>query len=351
MTQNHLTTECGLTRGQSPGCHREGPLLRPLPLWRQRSGGLTMDQPTHKNDEYHKPVMVPEVLTWLEPASKGWIADCTYGGGGHSTALLERFPDVRIVGIDRDPDAVGGAERNPRLTVVESNYRDLDRVLDRSEFPDRVEGILCDLGVSSHQLDTPKRGFSYRRSGPLDMRMGRDVDRSAADLIDSMDEWELAALFRQYGEERNARRIAAAVVAQRPFKDTVELAECIAEAVPAAVRRKGHPARKVFQAIRIAVNDELAGLATFIDSAFERLTVGGRIVVLAYHSLEDRIVKRAFVSRSRSCVCPPDLPVCACGPNPDFKILTPRSVRPTETEVEDNPRSRSAVLRCGERIL
>jgi len=257
---------------------------------------------------------------------------------------------VRIVGIDRDPDAVGRASKNARLTVVEANYRDLAPVLDRSEFPDRVDGILCDLGVSSHQLDTPGRGFSYRRSGPLDMRMGRDADRSAADLINSMDEQKLAALFRRYGEERNAQRIASAIVAQRPFQDTVDLAECIAAAVPAAVRRKSHPARRVFQAIRIAVNDELAGLATLMDSAFERLTLGGRLVVLAYHSLEDRIVKRAFVSRSKACVCPPDLPVCACGLVPDFKILTPRAVRPTASEVNDNPRSRSAVLRCGERI-
>lgn len=310
-----------------------------------------MDQPTQQNKTYHKPVMVPEVLSLLEPASSGWIADCTYGGGGHSAALLARFPDVRIVGIDRDSDAVAVAGNDPRLTVVEANYRDLDRVLDRSEFPDQVDGILCDLGVSSHQLDTAERGFSYRRSGPLDMRMGSDADQSAADLINSMDEIELGALFRRYGEERNARRIAAAIVAQRPFSDTVELAECIAQAVPAAVRRKSHPARKVFQAIRIAVNDELAGLATFMESAFERLTLGGRIVVLAYHSLEDRIVKRAFVSRSKTCVCPPDLPVCACGADPDFKILTPRAVRPSASEVEDNPRSRSAVLRCGERIL
>jgi 16S rRNA (cytosine1402-N4)-methyltransferase len=309
-----------------------------------------MDQPTPHDHMYHIAVMVPQVLSWLEPAAQGWIVDCTYGGGGHSRALLDRYPFVRIVGIDRDPDAVEQAPDDPRLAVLEANYRDIDEVLGRAEFPDRVEGILMDLGVSSHQLDTDNRGFSYHRSGPLDMRMGRDAERSAADLVNAADERELTSIFRRYGEERHAGRIAAAIVAQRPFQDTTDLATCVADAVPAAARRRGHPARKVFQALRIAVNDELAGLATFMDSAFERLAIRGRIVVIAYHSLEDRIVKRAFFDRARACACPPDLPVCVCGADPDFRILTPKVVRPTASEIENNPRSRSAVLRCGERI-
>lgn len=350
MTSNRSKVRCGLARGQSPGCHWEGPLLRPLPLWRQRSGGLTMDQPTPHDQIYHIPVMVPEVLSWLEPAAHGWIVDSTFGGGGHSRALLARYPDVRVIGIDRDPDAVDEAPDDPRLRVVQANFRDLDEVLGRSEFPDRVEGILLDLGVSSHQLDTDARGFSYHRSGPLDMRMGPDADQSAADLVNSADESELMSIFRRYGEERHARRIAAAIVAQRPFHETTGLAACIAGAVPAAARRGGHPARKVFQALRIAVNDELTGLRTFMDVAFERLATGGRFVVMAYHSLEDRIVKRAFVDRAKGCICPPELPVCVCGENPDFRILTPKAVRPTAMEIEDNPRSRSAVLRCGERV-
>ncbi|MDK1018077.1 MAG: 16S rRNA (cytosine(1402)-N(4))-methyltransferase RsmH [Actinomycetota bacterium] len=309
-----------------------------------------MDQPTSHDHAYHEPVMVSEVLSWLEPASRGWIIDATFGGGGHSRALLERYPEVRILGIDRDPDAVRRVPDDRRLTVVQANYRDLAAVLERSQTPARVEGILLDLGVSSHQLDTGDRGFSYRRSGPLDMRMGPDADRSAADVVNSSAEASLASIFRRYGEERYARRIAEAIVAERPFTDTVALARCIAASVPAYVRRAGHPARKVFQALRIEVNDELAGVAECMDVVFDRLAVGGRIVVMAYHSLEDRVVKHAFLARARSCICPPDLPVCACGVEPDFSILTPRAIRPSADEIAHNPRSRSAVLRVGERI-
>ncbi|MDK1009599.1 MAG: 16S rRNA (cytosine(1402)-N(4))-methyltransferase RsmH [Actinomycetota bacterium] len=309
-----------------------------------------MDQPTSHNQTYHTPVMVPEVLSWLEPAARGWIVDCTYGGGGHSRAILDTYPDARIVAIDRDPDAVRQAGAGSRITVVQANYRDLVAVLARPEFPDRVDGILCDLGVSSHQLDTPDRGFSYHRSGPLDMRMGPDANRSAADLVNTTDEQDLATIFRTYGEEKHARRIAAAIVQQRPFDDTVDLAGCIADAVPAAARRSGHPARKVFQAIRIAVNEELAGIVAFMDAAFDSLAQGGRLVVIAYHSLEDRIVKRAFQNRARTCTCPPDIPVCVCGVDPDFEILTPKAIRTSTDEIERNPRSRSAVLRVGERI-
>ena len=349
MTEHTSTNPCGLTRGQSPGCHREGPLLRPLPLWRQRSGGLTMVQPTSDDKPYHEPVMVQEVLEWLEPASSGWIVDCTFGGGGHSSALLDRYRDVHVVGIDRDPDAVEHAPDDPRIAVVRANYADIGSVLDDDRFPDHVQGILCDLGVSSHQLDTDSRGFSYHRSGPLDMRMGPDAARSAAEIINETEEQELVSIFRQYGEERHARRIAAAIVRERPFNDTVGLATCIAESVPAAARRGSHPARRVFQALRIAVNDELVAISRFMEEAFGRLTPRGRIVVLAYHSLEDRIVKRAFVERARACTCPPEIPVCVCGADPDFNILTPKAVRPTPKEVERNPRSRSAVLRVGER--
>jgi 16S rRNA (cytosine1402-N4)-methyltransferase len=182
------------------------------------------------------------------------------------------------------------------------------------------------------------------------MRMSPDAGRTASEIVNESSEEELASIFRRYGEERAARRIAAAIVEQRPFDDTAELAACIAESAPAARRRAGHPARKIFQALRIAVNDELAGLERFMDVAIDRLTPGGRLVVMAYHSLEDRIVKRALLDRATTCTCPPDIPVCVCDTEPDIRILTPKAVRPTPLEIERNPRSRSAVLRVGERI-
>jgi 16S rRNA (cytosine1402-N4)-methyltransferase len=308
-----------------------------------------MDQPTPSNRTYHEPVMVDEVLAWLEPAAAGWIVDCTYGGGGHSHALLRRFPLARVVGIDRDPDALRQAEDHPRLVVVEANYRAIANVLADERFPDRVDGILLDLGVSSYQLDASERGFSYRASGPLDMRMGPDAPRSAAELVNTASEDELADILRRYGEERFARRISRAIVQQRPFSTTGELAECIASAVPAAARRAKHPARRSFQAIRIAVNDELAGLSDVLDASIDLLAPGGRIVVIAYHSLEDRIVKRLFADRSTTCTCPPELPVCACGADPDVIVLTRKAQKPSVDEVARNPRARSAVLRAAER--
>jgi 16S rRNA (cytosine1402-N4)-methyltransferase len=180
--------------------------------------------------------------------------------------------------------------------------------------------------------------------------MGPDAGHTAAEIINESDEGELASIFRRYGEERSARAIAAQIVRQRPFSDTVELATCIAESVPAARRRAGHPARKVFQALRIAVNDELVGVERFMEAAFDLLAPGGRLVVMAYHSLEDRIVKRALVDRAMACTCPPEIPVCVCGSDPDIRILTPKPIRPTAGEIEVNPRSRSAVMRVGERI-
>jgi 16S rRNA (cytosine1402-N4)-methyltransferase len=309
-----------------------------------------MDQPTPHDNPYHQPVMVEEVLSWLEPASDSWIVDCTFGGGGHSRALLDRYPNVRIVGIDRDADALLEAPDESRLFVFLANYADIGAVLDEARLPDAVKGILCDLGVSSHQLDTDERGFSYHRHGPLDMRMGPDAGRTAAEIINDSDEDELVSIFTRYGEEQSSRRIARAIVSQRPFFDTVDLATCIAESVPAARRRRGHPARKVFQALRIAVNDELAAVARLMDESIQRLAPGGRLVVMAYHSLEDRIVKRSLVQHATVCTCPPDIPVCVCDAEPEIRILTPKAIRPTSAEVERNPRSRSAVMRVGERI-
>jgi 16S rRNA (cytosine1402-N4)-methyltransferase len=309
-----------------------------------------MVQPTPRDKSYHTPVMVAETVSWLAPAAAGWIVDGTFGGGGHSRELLNAYPTCSILGLDRDHDAIAGAFTDDRVTVVEANYRDIGAVLDRPEFPDRVEGILLDLGVSSHQLDVAERGFSYHASGPLDMRMGSDARRSAAELVNTESEDALARILRDFGEERFARRIAQAIIANRPFQDTAGLASCIAEAVPAAARRAGHPARKSFQALRIAVNDELAGLIEFMDTGPERLTVSGRLVVMAYHSLEDRIVKRSLAERTRSCSCPPELPVCVCGSDPAFRLLTRKAIKPTEAEISVNPRARSAVMRVAERV-
>jgi 16S rRNA (cytosine1402-N4)-methyltransferase len=219
----------------------------------------------------------------------------------------------------------------------------------------RPIGVLFDLGVSSHQLDTPRRGFSYRRAGPLDMRMGSPAGdnvepRSAADIVNRADRAELARIIRRYGEERFASRIADAIVAARPIGDTVRLAEVVAGAIPAPARRRGHPARRTFQAIRIAVNDELAALADGLDAAIDALAGGGRIVVIAYHSLEDRIVKRRLVAGSRGCVCPPELPVCVCDAAAELRLLTRKPLRPGVDEASANPRARSAVLRAAERI-
>jgi 16S rRNA (cytosine1402-N4)-methyltransferase len=297
---------------------------------------------------YHTPVMVDEVVAGLEPARDGWIVDATFGGGGHSRALLDRFPHACLVGVDRDPDALLQAPESERLTVVRGNYRHIASILSGGAFPDRVDGILFDLGVSSHQLDTAERGFSYRHAGPLDMRMGPDARRTAGDLVNEASVDELAGIFRRYGEERFSKRIAEAIVDQRPFTDTFALASCISDAVPAATRRKKHPARRVFQAIRIEVNDELSGISEALEGAIEHVTVGGRIVVIAYHSLEDRIVKRLFADRSLSCVCPPDIPVCVCGADPDVRVITRKPIKASEAEIAENPRARSAVLRIAE---
>jgi 16S rRNA (cytosine1402-N4)-methyltransferase len=308
-----------------------------------------MTQPIN-NESYHVPVMVEEVTSWLAPAATGWIIDCTYGGGGHSRALLDAYGDVHVVGVDRDEDALERAPFTERLTLIKANYRDIAGIVGHDGIPSRVDGVLLDLGVSSHQLDTPDRGFSYHRAGPLDMRMGRDSDTNAATIVNTASVAELTSIISRYGEERFARRIAHAIVDERPFSDTAALALCVADAVPAPARRTGHPARKTFQALRIAVNDELNGLSDTMADVFDLLNPGGRVVVMAYHSLEDRIVKRAMVERAGGCVCPPDLPVCVCGVSPDIKILTRKAVRPSSREVEMNPRARSALLRVAERV-
>lgn len=321
----------------------ESPLLSPFPLWRQRSGGLTVSR------DYHDPVMPDRVAHWLGPVG-GTIVDATFGGGGHSRVLLEADPAMRIVALDRDPDTgPRAAALGERLVLRHADFRTLDDVLTEEQI-DEIDGALFDLGVSSHQLDLGERGFSYRRRGPLDMRMGPDAAFTAHEVVNEWEESDLVRILRRFGEERHAGRIAAAIVRGRPIGDTLELADTVADAMPARARRSGHPARRTFQAIRIAVNDELAALVDALDIALRVLRLGGRVVVITYHSLEDRIVKRRFAAGARGCTCPPDFPVCVCDSVAELRLLARGGETPETAEVERNPRARSARLRVAEKV-
>ena len=297
---------------------------------------------------YHQPVLTDRVIFWLEPLDGGTILDATHGGGGHTAAILAALPHSRVVALDRDPDARPQAP-DPRVSFHLADFRSLGTPLEEEGIDD-LAGALFDLGVSSHQLDVGERGFSYRRAGPLDMRMGPDARWTAADVVNHWDEVELVRILRTYGEERFAGRIARAIVRSRPIRDTTHLADVVVAAVPAGPRNRAHPARRTFQAIRIAVNDELEALADGLDLAVRLLRPGGRIVVISYHSLEDRIVKRRLAAGARGCVCPPDLPVCGCEGIVELRLLTRRPEVPSEAEVEVNPRARSARLRAAERV-
>ena len=318
----------------------EGPLLRPLPCWRQRSGGLIMHQKPH-----HVSVMTSEVVGLLAPIENGLVLDATFGAGGHAQALVDSIPGVQILALDRDPSVTCQV---PRTRLVTANFADLEAVL-ADERVDELAGAVFDLGLSSDQLDSAARGFSYHASGPLDMRMGPDASATAAELVNTASEQELRDIISRFGEERFARRIASAIVAARPIEDTTRLAEVVADSVPAPARRRGHPARRTFQAIRIATNDELGALETGLDVAIHKLRVGGRVVVISYHSLEDRLVKRRFAAGATGCVCPPDLPVCGCGTVAELRLLTRSSVGATDLEIERNRRARSARLRAAEK--
>jgi 16S rRNA (cytosine1402-N4)-methyltransferase len=299
---------------------------------------------------YHDPVMPDRVVDLLRPMDGGVIVDGTFGGGGHSAAILDALPSCRVIAVDRDPAAaVNASALGPRVSFHIADFRRVQQVLEQEGRND-IDGAVLDLGVSSHQLDMGERGFSYRAAGPLDMRMGPDAEITADVVVNSWSEADLEAILRRYGEERFARRIAAAIVAGRPHRDTAQLADAIAGAVPQRARDRGHPARRSFQAIRIAVNDELAALSDGLDTFLHVLRTGGRLVVISYHSLEDRIVKRRFVAGARECVCPPELPVCRCSARAELRLLTRKADRPSQAEVDRNPRSRSARLRAVERI-
>ncbi len=303
----------------------------------------------------HKSVLLEETIDALCIKPDGTYVDCTCGGAGHSSEILKRLSGGRLIAIDQDPDAIeiikeriGGYDC---VTVVHDNFSNLRKILDDLGI-DKVDGILADLGVSSHQLDTAERGFSFHNEAPLDMRMSQQ-GMSAADIIATYSQKDLARIFRDYGEEKFAQRIAANIVAYRErgeIKTTTELAEIIKEAIPAATRRTGgHPARRVFQALRLEVNGELQKISDTVGDMFASLNVGGRVAIITFHSLEDRIVKKAFASFCKGCECPPEYPICVCGKTPEG-ALPFKKVLPSEREIEENQRSRSATLRCVERI-
>lgn len=304
----------------------------------------------------HVPVLRDRVVEWLAPVAPGLLVDATVGLGGHAAALLEACPGFRLVGLDRDPEAIERARQrlqpfSDRVRLVNRSFAHLADVLEQLGSPPPV-AVLADLGCSSLQLDTATRGFSFQHDGPLDMRMGADGP-TAADFVNTAPVEEIVRVLRQYGEERKARRVARALVAARgdePIQTTGELARLVARSIGPTTERRIHPATRTFQAFRIAVNDELGQLETFIEPAARSLSAGGRLAVISFHSLEDRIVKHGLRGLEGRCVCPPDLPECRCEREQVVKVLTPRPGRPTNAEIEENPRARSARLRVAERV-
>ncbi|AMV73118.1 16S rRNA (cytosine(1402)-N(4))-methyltransferase RsmH [Desulfuromonas carbonis] len=310
-------------------------------------------------DFQHLSVMPGAVLDLLQPRPGGVYLDGTVGGGGHARLLLEASgPDGRLIGLDRDPAALAKAAATlqpyaGRFELEHANFADAGAILSAKGIAG-VDGILLDLGVSSHQLDAGERGFSFRQDAPLDMRMDPTRGATAAELLAEASAEELQQIFREFGEERFAGRIARKIVARRqeaPLLRTLELAELVRDVVPGGrVPARIHPATRVFQALRIAVNGELDHVARGVAAAIGLLNLGGRLAVISFHSLEDRIVKRLFVEEAKGCICPPRLPICQCGHTPRVELLTRRGLRADETEVETNPRARSAVLRGVRRI-
>ena len=304
----------------------------------------------------HVPVLCDSVVEWLRAAAPGLLVDVTLGLGGHAAALLDAEPGFRLLGIDRDPEAVSEARRRlhgfaDRVEIVTAAFADLPRLLEATGNP-RPSALLADLGCSSLQLDRPERGFSFQVDGPLDMRMDRSGP-TAADLVNQSPEEDLVTVLRDFGEERHARRIARAVAHARqsaPIRSTVELSRIVERAIGYSAGNRIHPATRTFQALRIAVNRELDQLAALLEPALRRLASGGRMAVISFHSLEDRLVKHTFRRLEGHCVCPPDFPKCTCNPERLVKVLTRRAVRPDEEEIAANPRSRSARLRVVERL-
>ena len=306
----------------------------------------------------HKSVLLSQCLEALAVKPDGIYLDGTLGGAGHSSQIAKRLTTGRLIGVDRDEIALCAARQRlapymDRVTLVHANFQDLDRILQDLGIP-AVDGILLDLGVSSPQLDDGQRGFSYMEDAPLDMRMDRSAGLTAFEVVNTWPREELRRILYAYGEERYAPQIAAAIDRRRaaaPISTTLELVDVIRSAMPPqALREKQHPAKRSFQAIRIAVNDELGAVRQGMEAAIDHLNPGGRLVVITFHSLEDRIVKNVFQDAAKGCTCPPSFPVCVCGRKPKIRILTKKPIIATREEVEENPRSRSAKLRVAERV-
>lgn len=307
-------------------------------------------------DFKHKPVLLDETIDMLKINSDGIYVDGTAGGGGHSGEILARLKNGRLIAIDQDPDAIltlnEKFRKAPNVTVIQDNFSNIEEILKRLNIG-KVNGILLDIGVSSYQLDSSNRGFSYNKEAPLDMRMSKQ-GTSAYDLVNRMEAKELANIIYRYGEEKFSYRIANKIVEARekkPIETTTQLSEIIKEALPQSQKRKqGHPAKKTFQAIRIAVNDELDVLQRGLASAVDSLEVGGRLAIITFHSLEDRIVKQRFNELAKGCICPPDFPVCVCGHKQEINIINKRPIVATPEELEVNRRSKSAKLRVCEKL-
>lgn len=306
------------------------------------------------NKFYHLPVLLDEVLAGLDIKPDGTYIDGTCGGGGHSSEIAKKLSGGTLMGIDRDPDAVKAASERLApygFKVAKGNYSDI-RSIARENGITAADGILLDLGVSSHQLDTEERGFSYHGNAPLDMRMSQE-GQTAADLVNTLAEDELSRILFEYGEEKFSRRIAGEIVRRRaakPIETTEELADIVRDSIPAKFKRDKNPCRKTFQALRIAVNCEFEHLDRGLDEAFELLKTGGRLCVITFHSVEDRIVKQRFASFCKGCICPPDFPQCVCGRAPRGRLVNRKPIEASPEELEKNPRSRSAKLRIIEKL-
>lgn len=303
---------------------------------------------------FHEPVLKEEALTFLVTAKNGIYLDGTLGGGGHSEAILKNInKSGRLIALDLDNDAIHFSRtrlKHKNFLVEQANFKNLGAVLKKLKI-NRVHGILLDLGVSSYQIDTAEKGFSYRASGKLDMRMNSKQQLTAHEIANTFSEEKLCEIFKKYGEERRYRAISRVIIREREknvIETTTDLQEIISVVLPYQNRVKS--LSRIFQALRIAVNEELENLKAALESGLGYLTTGGRLVVISYHSLEDRIVKNFFKQESRRCVCPPDLPICVCGEPGRLKILTKRSIQPSKEEVQRNPRSRSARLRTAEML-
>lgn len=307
----------------------------------------------------HRPVMLRECIEGLKIKPDGIYIDGTLGGAGHSSAICDRLnPQGMLIGIDRDRDALEASGRrlekfNCRKEFVQSNYSDIKQVMADLDI-EKADGALLDLGVSSFQLDNPQRGFSYMNDAPLDMRMSQDDEFTAYDVVNGYDRKELADIIHRYGEERWASRIADFIVRERqdkPVETTFQLTDIIKKAIPASARRTGpHPAKRTFQAIRIEVNDELVQLKRAVEEFLDILAPGGRLCIITFHSLEDRIVKDIINRRADPCTCPKEFPICVCGKKADIRKITGKPAIPSNQEIEDNPRARSAKLRIAEKL-